>query len=129
MSAFGSFQIQNAELKTIFHCSSSTFHRAAETAVCVVIPIGKLNTLPKDKTHSTTINHSYFDYLFKFSFPWHVNCCADQFHIILSNAWYLTWEASSTHKEFSFWCITKPNLSKHYAKFETWKAGNENKIH
>jgi hypothetical protein len=31
--AFQSFQIQNGDLKTIFHCSSSTIHRAAETAV------------------------------------------------------------------------------------------------
>ena len=33
ISAFQSFWIQNDDLKTIFHCSSSTIHRAAETAV------------------------------------------------------------------------------------------------
>ena len=33
ISAFQSFRIQNCDLKTIFHCSSSTIHRAAETAV------------------------------------------------------------------------------------------------
>ena len=36
ISAFQSFQIKNCDLKTIFQCSSSTIHRAAETAVCVV---------------------------------------------------------------------------------------------
>ena len=33
ISAFQSFRIQNVDLKTIFHCSSSIIHRAAETAV------------------------------------------------------------------------------------------------
>ena len=33
ISAFQTFQIKNGDLKTIFHCSRSTIHRAAETAV------------------------------------------------------------------------------------------------
>ena len=33
ISAFQSFRIQNGDLKTIFHCSSSTIHQGAETAV------------------------------------------------------------------------------------------------
>ena len=32
--AFQCCQIQKVDLKTIFHCSSSTIHQAAETAVC-----------------------------------------------------------------------------------------------
>ena len=33
ISAFQNFWIQNGDLKTIFHCSSSTIHQAAETGV------------------------------------------------------------------------------------------------
>ena len=45
ISAFQGFQIQNGDLKTIFHCSSSTIHRAAETAVSIYS--GKNNVLFK----------------------------------------------------------------------------------
>ena len=33
------FESKNGDLKTIFHCSSLTFHRAAETAVLNIIII------------------------------------------------------------------------------------------
>ena len=35
--AFQIFWIKNGDLKTILHCSSSTIHRADETAVCIYL--------------------------------------------------------------------------------------------
>ena len=53
LSAFQIFQIQNGNLKTIFHYSSSTIHRAAETAV--LQDFLKVNFLAQSKFQSESL--------------------------------------------------------------------------
>ena len=60
ISAFQSFQIQNGDLKTIFHCSSSTIHRAAETAVGNIYDLRSFDTISIKYSKTNYGAHSYY---------------------------------------------------------------------